>query len=76
MYLILRKYKKTLSLSLHIYIYIYMYVCMYVCNNHSEQLTAPTCMEGRNKLIYKIKVKSLHTQLRIYLIVIGNIINH
>ena len=55
-----------------------MYVCMYVCicNNHSEQLTAPTCMEGRNKLIYKIKVKSLHTQLRIYLIVIGNIINH
>ena len=74
MYLILRKYKKTLSLSPYIYIYICMYVC--ICNNHSEQLTAPTCMEGRNKLIYKIKVKSLHTQLRIYLIVIGNIINH
>ena len=43
-YLILRKYKKTLSLSLSIYIYIY--------NSHFEQLTAATCMEGRNKLTY------------------------
>ena len=68
MYLILRKYKKTLSLSLS------PYIC--VCNNHSERLTTPTCMEGRDKLIYKIKVRSLHTQLRIYLKVIGIIINH
>ena len=61
MYLILIKYKKTLSLPIYIYIYIYIYAR--VCNKHSEQLAAPTCMEGRNKLIYKIKVKSLHTQL-------------
>ena len=58
MHLILRKYKKTLSLSLSLSLSIYIYIYIYI-KQSSEQLTPPTCMEGKDELIYKIKVKSI-----------------
>ena len=59
MHLILRKsLSLSLSLSLSIYIYIYIYI-----KQSSEQLTLPTWIEGKDKLIYKLKVKSIQILL-------------